>query len=98
VQELRSTLLFPPAPDYAPFKAGPFRLSIELRPLELQDWIEPDEHMVVSFYGRSSRLAHDSLRYFAYTQPIKQKRQMDVKMFGCWDGEIVKWGGGENLH
>lgn len=33
---------FPSPPDYAPFKAGPFRLSMGLMPLDLKDWIEPD--------------------------------------------------------
>ena len=31
-------------PDYTPFKAGPFRLSMGLMPLDLNDWIEPDTH------------------------------------------------------
>lgn len=40
---LASTL--PPSPDYVPFRAGPFRLLAGLQPLDLQDWIEPDEHL-----------------------------------------------------
>ncbi len=31
-----------PVPDYAPFKAGPFRLVMGLAPLDLWDWIEID--------------------------------------------------------
>ena len=41
-------MLYPPrmsAPDYAPFQRGPFRLTMGLAPLDLRDWIEPDEHM-----------------------------------------------------
>ena len=34
--------VFPPAPDYVPFRAGPFRLLAGLQPLDLQDWIEID--------------------------------------------------------
>ena len=37
-----SDLFLPSPPDYAPFKAGPFRLSMGLMPLDLKDWIEPD--------------------------------------------------------
>lgn len=37
---------FPPTPDYVPFRAGPFRLAMGLQPLDLQDWIEPDERMI----------------------------------------------------
>jgi hypothetical protein len=58
VQELRPTPLFPPAPDYAPFSLGPFRLSMGLRPLDLQDWIEPDEHMAVEL-AEKERLLRD---------------------------------------
>lgn len=36
---------FPLPPDYVPFRAGPFRLLAGLQPLDLQDWIEPDEHL-----------------------------------------------------
>ena len=32
-------------PDYAPYQAMPFRLSMGLTPLELHDWIEPDAQM-----------------------------------------------------
>ena len=39
-----SHVSFPSPPDYAPFKAGPFRLSMGLMPLNLNEWIEPDTH------------------------------------------------------
>jgi hypothetical protein len=58
MQELGARLLFPPAPDYAPFPAGPFRLSMGLRPLALQDWIEPDEHMAGDL-AEKARLLRD---------------------------------------
>jgi dimethylamine monooxygenase subunit A len=58
MQELGARLLFPPAPDYAPFAPGPFRLSMGLRPLDLQDWIEPDEHMAVEL-AEKARLLRD---------------------------------------
>lgn len=38
---------FPSPPDYAPFKAEPFRLSMGLMPLDLKDWIEPDTRCAV---------------------------------------------------
>ena len=39
-----SALLLPSPPDYAPFRAGPFRLIAGLQTLDLQDWIELDDH------------------------------------------------------
>ena len=33
----------PPSPHYAPFKAGEFRWSMGLEPLDLHDWIQVDE-------------------------------------------------------
>ena len=39
-----SHVSFPSPPDYAPFKAGPFRLSMGIMPLNLNEWIEPDTH------------------------------------------------------
>lgn len=38
------TPAFPSPPDYVSFHAGPFRLTAGLQSLDLQDWIEPDEH------------------------------------------------------
>ena len=40
-----SDFSFPPSPDYAPFKAGPFRLSMGLVHLDLKDWIKPDDNL-----------------------------------------------------
>ena len=41
-----SSISFPPQPDYAPFKAGAFRLSMGLVQLDLKDWIELDGNLV----------------------------------------------------
>ena len=41
-----SSISFPPQPDYAPFKAGPFRLSMGLVQLDLKDWIGLDDNLV----------------------------------------------------
>ena len=49
---------FPPLPDYAPFRAGPFRLSMGLVPLDLRDWIEPDERMAAELDDKE-RLLRD---------------------------------------
>ena len=45
--EQTTTPQLPSAPEYAPYKSGRFRLAMGLLPLDLQDWIEPDESMVV---------------------------------------------------
>ncbi len=37
--------ILPPTPDYTPFRPDPFRLAMGLVPLDLQDWIEPDDQM-----------------------------------------------------
>ena len=37
-----SPVSFPASPNYAPFTAEPFRLSMGLMPLDLKDWIEID--------------------------------------------------------
>jgi hypothetical protein len=65
MQELGARLLFPPAPDYAPFAPGPFRLSMGLRPLALQDWIEPDEHMAVELAEKEQLLRDHPQEVFA---------------------------------
>ncbi len=40
------TAQLPPTPDYAPFREGPFKLAMGLQPLDLRDWIEPDDRFV----------------------------------------------------
>jgi hypothetical protein len=50
--------LFPSAPDYAPYKAGPFRLTLGLAPLDVRDWIEPDARMVREL-AEKERLLHE---------------------------------------
>ena len=47
VTDQSTTPQLPCAPEYAPYKTGRFRLAMNLLPLDLQDWIEPDESMVV---------------------------------------------------
>ncbi len=47
---------FPPPPNYAPFQPGPFRLSMGLMPLDLKDWIEPDENLVVELREKARLL------------------------------------------
>lgn len=40
----------------APFKPGPFRLSMGLAPLDLQHWIEPDEHLADDLWEKDRLL------------------------------------------
>jgi hypothetical protein len=56
---------FPPPADYAPFKDGPFRLAMGLFPLELHDWIEPDEHMAVELAEKERLLRERPHEVFA---------------------------------
>lgn len=58
-----SDVPFPSPPDYAPFKAGPFRLSMGLMPLELKDWIEPDTQCAVELKEKERLLTerHDEV-------------------------------------
>lgn len=54
---------FPSPPDYAPFKAEPFRLSMGLMPLDLKDWIEPDTRCAVELKEKERLLTerHDEV-------------------------------------
>ena len=54
---------FPSPPDYAPFKAEPFRLSMGLMPLDLKDWIEPDARCAVELKEKERLLTerHDEV-------------------------------------
>ena len=54
---------FPSPPDYAPFKAGPFRHSMGLMPLDLKDWIEPDTQCAVELKEKERLLTerHDEV-------------------------------------
>jgi len=45
VTEQTPTPQLPRAPEYAPYKTGQFRLAMGLLPLDLRNWIEPDERM-----------------------------------------------------
>ena len=49
---------FPPVLEDAPFKLGAFRLTMGLVPLDLHDWIEPDEHLVTDLQEKD-RLLHE---------------------------------------
>jgi len=60
-----SDLSFPSPPDYAPFKAGPFRLSMGLMPLELKDWIEPDAQCAAELKEKERLLTERHVEVFA---------------------------------
>lgn len=59
------TLQFPPAPEYAPYKSGQFRLAMGLLPLDLHDWIEPDEHMKIELAEKERLLCEQHHAVFA---------------------------------
>ncbi len=56
---------FPAPPDYAPFRAGPFRLSMGLMPLDLKDWIEPDSQCAVELKEKERLLTERHAAVFA---------------------------------
>jgi len=56
---------FPPPPDYAPFQPGPFRLSMGLMQLDLNDWIEPNEDLVVELREKERLLSQHRAEVFA---------------------------------
>ena len=56
---------FPPPPDYTPFQPGPFRLSMGLMPLDLKDWIEPDEDLVIELREKERLLSQQHTEVFA---------------------------------
>ena len=60
-----SDLPFPSPPDYAPFKAEPFRLSMGLIPLNLKDWIEPDAQCAVELKEKERLLTERHAEVFA---------------------------------
>ena len=60
-----SDLPFPSPPDYAPFKAGPFRLSMGLMPLALKDWIEPDTQCAAELTEKERLLTERHEEVFA---------------------------------
>ena len=56
---------FPPSPDYAPFREGPFKLTMGLQPLDLREWIEPDGRMVVELEEKERLLRERHGEVFA---------------------------------
>ena len=56
---------FPSSPDYAPFEAEPFRLSMGLMPLDLKDWIEPDARCAVELKEKERLLTGRHAEVFA---------------------------------
>ena len=60
-----SSSLFPLPPDYAPFQPGAFRLSMGLMQLDLKDWIEPDENLVIELREKERLLSQQPAEVFA---------------------------------
>lgn len=52
-------------PDYLPFRAGPFRLTMGLVPLDLRDWIAPDERMALELRDKERLLCERHHEVFA---------------------------------
>lgn len=60
-----TTPQLPHAPEYAPYKSGQFRLVMGLLPLDLHDWIEPDEYMAVELAEKEQLLQERHHEVFA---------------------------------
>jgi dimethylamine monooxygenase subunit A len=56
---------FPPTPEYVPYKSGQFRLAMGLLPLDLRNWIEPDERMGVELAEKERLLRERHGEVFA---------------------------------
>ena len=56
---------FPATPDYAPYRDGPFRLSMGLERLALDDWIEPDDTFASQLREKERRLSERPHEVFA---------------------------------
>jgi dimethylamine monooxygenase subunit A len=65
VTDQHPTLQLPHAPEYAPYKSGQFRLAMGLLPLDLQEWIELDEHMAVELAEKERLLREQHPAVFA---------------------------------
>lgn len=55
----------PPAKEYAPYQPGPFRLAMDLHPLNLAEWIEVDEHLPAELVEKQRLLAERYSEVFA---------------------------------
>lgn len=71
------TAYVPSILDDAPFKPGPFRLSMGLAPLDLQHWIEPDEHMAAELQEKDRLLRERHHDVFA-AQPEAEAGSAEV--------------------
>lgn len=56
---------FPATPDYAPYRDGPFRLSMGLERLALDDWIEPDDTFAAQLREKERLLSERHHEVFA---------------------------------
>lgn len=56
---------FPATPDYAPYRGGPFRLSMGLERLALDDWIEPDDTFAAQLREKERLLSERHYEVFA---------------------------------
>ena len=56
---------FPAAPDYAPYRGGPFRLSMGLERLDVKDWIEPDDTFAAQLQEKERLLSERHREVFA---------------------------------
>lgn len=56
---------FPATPDYAPYRGGPFRLSMGLERLDVKDWIEPDDTFAAQLREKERLLSERHHEVFA---------------------------------
>lgn len=56
---------FPATPDYAPYRGGPFRLSMGLERLDVKDWIEPADTFAAQLREKERLLSERHHEVFA---------------------------------
>ncbi len=68
---------FPPTPHFAPFKAGEFRWSMGLTPLDLDDWIQVDSYSPSDLAEKERLLAERHSDVFdAYPEGLPGSREV----------------------
>jgi len=55
----------PRAPEYMPYKSGRFRLAMGLLPLDLHDWLEPDDRIAIELAEKERLLCERHSEVFA---------------------------------
>ena len=80
-------LTFPPIKHYHPFQPGPFRMAMNLFPLDLVEWIEVDTDLPAHLAEKQRLLAERPTEVFA-AQPQALAGSQETLALTCFDGEI----------